>query len=375
MELFCGFSLTNDGYGCFIKKASIIQPSTEVRAVHGEHEFGLKTYLKNADVTVLYFQNTVMNYVPKGLNIIFPKLREVRIISCGLKTISREDFIDFEGLEVLYIVLNDMTSLPDDLFDKKPKLREVSFEHNKIEYMSSDLLKPIIHNRLEFVDFRRNKRIDACFSMEYCIPSIKDFKNNLSVNKIKQLDSNRHRSPTENLLINYQRKSSEGFLNLWSTGKFSDFVIVCGSKEFRVHKCILATHSKVFEEMFEKDESSTKMKIEDLSAEAVEEFLRYFYTGKFANKTENSTEIFSLVTKFEITEIKTAIEEIILSELTDSNAFKIFTLGHSFASDELKRAAFEKIKTMYSHIEFPDGLIDDLQAVQKTLKRKKKLRK
>lgn len=40
------------------------------------------------------------------------------------------------------------------------------------------------------------------------------------------------------------RIAAQGYLN---DGRFSDFTIVCGDKEFKVHRCFISAHSKYFE--------------------------------------------------------------------------------------------------------------------------------
>jgi BTB/POZ domain len=59
------------------------------------------------------------------------------------------------------------------------------------------------------------------------------------------------------------------FKGLWKSGQFSDFTITAGSKEFKVHKCVVGSRSAVFTAIFEndmKEKQTGKMEIIEYSA-------------------------------------------------------------------------------------------------------------
>jgi BTB/POZ domain len=88
---------------------------------------------------------------------------------------------------------------------------------------------------------------------------------------------------TSDFCKHFSDKFLKDFEGLWNSKRFSDFTIIVGAKEFLVHKTVLGSQSSFFAAMFESDveEMRTgKMTITDFSAEAVEEFLRHFYTGE-----------------------------------------------------------------------------------------------
>jgi BTB/POZ domain len=186
--------------------------------------------------------------------------------------------------------------------------------------------------------------------------------------------ANSSKLQTEEKISNqHEKELIDGFGKLWTTGKFSDFVIIVnGSKEFRVHKCVLAIQSVGFAEMFDSDENASEMKIEDLNAEAVEEFLRFLYTGKLANKTKNSFELLALASKLKVHELKSLTEEMILSDLDDTNAYKVFTLGHRYESETMKTAAFEEIRKMFPDKKLADDLVENLEKVKQLIEAKLK---
>jgi BTB/POZ domain len=74
----------------------------------------------------------------------------------------------------------------------------------------------------------------------------------------------------------------------------------------------LATQSKFFADIFEKDEDASEIEIEDFKTDAIEELIRYFYTGELSEETENFHDIFALATKLKVPEITTLTKEMIL---------------------------------------------------------------
>jgi BTB/POZ domain/Leucine rich repeat len=380
MELICEFQFNEGDYECEIRKASITQPLTEIKAVLGDHQPG-KT---NADVIILSIQDTVVHYMPKGFSVIFPELKEIYIKNCQMKKILREDLIGFEALEALHLDENQLTSLPDDLLTNMKKLKEISFENNEIEYMSSKLLKSISSNELEFVDFEKNSRINEFFNSDYSdgINSLENLmqiidKQCLKPEQGETHEGNKRKSEETKwkLLMTHQKKSFNGFASLRSTGKFSDFDIIVENKtkKIRVHKIVLRTQSEFFADMFEKDENVSEMEFGEFKTDAIEELIRYFYTGELSEETEHLQEIFAIATKLKVPEIKALTEKIIINDLKESNAFKVFNLGHSYGSDELKRAAFKKIKEMFPNRHLAEALTDDLEAVKKIIELKEQM--
>ena len=88
---------------------------------------------------------------------------------------------------------------------------------------------------------------------------------------------------------------------LLKTGANSDITLVVKTEEFKVHKFPLATHSAVFEAMFQhentKETIEKKVVIEDVSAEVMRTLLHYIYTGTVENKDDLSVELFSAADK------------------------------------------------------------------------------
>jgi hypothetical protein len=158
-----------------------------------------------------------------------------------------------------------------------------------------------------------------------------------------------------------------------TSGDFSDFSIIAGSKIIEAHKCILATQSIGFAEMFKKDPSLAEMTIKDSSYEAVEEFLRYLYTGDLKSVIKNPLEVFELASELKVPELKLNTQEIILDQMNEANAGQVFALGSKLNSEELKKKSFEIIKTMIPGVKLPDNLINKEKEVEEIIEAKMKL--
>jgi hypothetical protein len=62
---------------------------------------------------------------------------------------------------------------------------------------------------------------------------------------------------------------------------FSDFKIICSDdKEIPVHRCIIATQSKVFDILLRANKDTKTLKINDFDGDTMTELLRFIYTGK-----------------------------------------------------------------------------------------------
>lgn len=302
-----------------------------------------------------------------------------------MKEISREDLTGFEHLQVFSARNNQLTSLPDDLFINKPKLNQVDLISNKLEYLSSKLLQPIVKNDLKVVDIRTNTRVDVAFwngqhihgPMPFgkYVTSIEELMRIIDAQCLQPIASNNPISleSEQKLSFHQQNKLTEGFKKLWASGNLSDFVIIVnGSKEFRVHKLVLAVQSVVFAAMFDDDEHATEMKIEDLSVEAVEEFLCFLYTGNLSKETKNAKELFALSSRLKVEEVKDFVEKIVLKDLDVTNAHKVFTLGHCYRSEALKTAAFEEIRKMFPDKKLADNLIENPVKIKEIIEAKLK---
>jgi Leucine-rich repeat (LRR) protein len=361
MEVQCSFDDITWGfdnkqkllYTCNITDVSITEPGTEIKAFIGNHQQG-KT---NNDVTAISFEDSPVHFFPRNLHNIFPNLLALQIDDCDLKIITRRDLVGLKNLERLTMLSNQLRSLPSDLFIGFGNLKYIWFGDNKLEFLSSKLLEPILGNQLERVNFKGNTKINAFYEPgeKGSVASLQEL--------MKIIDQNCE-PPKDKLKEEFKKTFAAGFEELWTSKDFADFTIIGGfdgaSKEFAVHKIVLAAQSSVLLAVFKNDnmeEAQTgKMTIDDFSAETVEGMLKFMYTGEVNESI--AMDLLAIAEKYDVKNLKAATEMIILHNINESNALEIFGLGYQHNSKEIKREAFNKIKKMFPEIKFSDELME-----------------
>lgn len=358
-------------YTCWIH--SLITPKIDGRKIEsfrGAHIIGKS----DEDVKAVLFFETVLNCFPRGLQKIFPQIIIIHIQKSGLKEIFRHDLKGLENLEMISIKYNELTTLPSNLFENMPKLKVIILERNKLEFVSSKLLRPVMNNGLTYVDFSKNKNIDYFFALGYLksVPSI-DVLMKIIDTKCKRPKKEKFDQEDESKKA-HASAIQKGLEKLWMSGNFSDFTIIVNLKKFCVHKWVLRIHSQVFAEKFaEKIDNVNEMKIEDVSEEAVYDFLRYLYIGELPDKN-NLMDAFALAVKLKADELKSISETIICKNiLNNSNAYKVFMLGHVYAAEKIKLAAFNRIRAMFPDANLPNRLMQEPERLKKIMEHKQDL--
>lgn len=351
-------------YTCKVSALKVTTPGTVVKSFVGVHEDGKS----NTDVADLSITDSNIDSFPEGIAKIFPNLTNLNLWKCGLKTIETRDLVEFEHLELICLDNNNLESLPSDLFVALPKVRWIYCCDNKIESLSAKLLEPI-RNQLIYASFARNAKIDAVFDRG-------NREKNSMADFLSQIDQKCTKSFEQSLqsteLVQSRAKKIDEILR---SRKFSDFTIRLRDREFKVHKFLLAAQSSVFASMFsdDVDEGAQAFKnIKNTSEKAFEAFLEYFYTGALEN-CENKMEMFELASEFDVQELKSTCEKMILENSGEFRAIDLFNLGHTYASEALKKSAFAQIKTIFPEI--ADSAIEDRQLVNDILEAKEKLDK
>lgn len=350
-------------YECDVVEATINQ-RCEVVVFQGVHKVG-KSF---KDVEVLSFDNTVVHYIPSGLHKIFPRLKTLKIHNCGLREIESDDLLGLEHLEQLWLDKNNLKFLPDDLFVHTRKLTAIIFSSNELEFMSSRILAPIPDQQWQLVSFRHNTKIDVCYTIIFKsllgnVKSVQELKDAIDASC-----SSRAIQPAPPSSGN-----TNNFKKIWDLKKYFDLTIVTNTNPIRVHKCVLAAQSSVFASMLENDEqgaASNKIEMKECSGEIVKEFLQSLYTSEVDNE-EHALELFRLACDFDVEELKTIYEPIVVKNMNEENAFVAFKLGNLQKSEAIIVAAFQKIKEMYPNEIHSDALKYEPGKVEEVIKHRK----
>lgn len=376
MEIECKFGYfvgtskveSETKYACIVESANIVKPYTRIKAFKGHHKF-LKS---NKNVKYVIFKNTSVHFIPKDLHIHFPKIESLVIDNCGLKEISRRELMGLGNLEMLQVTSNPISTLPEDLFVDTTKLYIVDFKGNQIECLSSKLLAPIIKNHLYLIDFTDNARLNTVYTIAEDFSSWEEsayFAK--TITELMTIMDTRSKLPREPC---YEKESIiQVFSELWSHKHWADAVIVVGAKEFQVHKVVLASQSSILKAMLLNEMQGNRLVIEGHDPLAIEEFLKYLYTGQ-EPKVDEAIKVFHLAAKFAIDRLKAICATIIGENLCETNVLDAHDIGCTYNKNNLKLAALEKISSMFN-IDLSDKIMNCPKHLREMIEPKVELRK
>lgn len=149
----------------------------KVMRVAGEHADDRT----NDDVKAISFFDIKIDRFPRGIEAFFPNLKALTINSCGLKHIRKADLKGMTKLKQLTLNGNDISVLPEDLFDESPQINTISFYGNKIKFIGPDIFDSIPN--LKYANFKMNANIDVCY---------KSHGNGISFDSLKTIVKGKH---------------------------------------------------------------------------------------------------------------------------------------------------------------------------------------
>jgi Leucine-rich repeat (LRR) protein len=143
-------------YWCkLISDPSITERDTVVTAATGSHE----RLMNHATVTGFYGSGKTINFMPRGLNEMFPNLIIIRIVRSKLKVIRQADLQWFPELKYLDLNSNDIKTIEQDLFKYNPLLLVIYIEYNKISRVHPNVFDHL--NQLINLDMTNNVCVSA----------------------------------------------------------------------------------------------------------------------------------------------------------------------------------------------------------------------
>lgn len=160
MRIDCEFSeenhsLIGDVYACKARDLIITKKTDVVEGIDGEHMNG-KT---NNDVKIFEADDQTMRYLPAELENFFPNLQGIKVVKSGMKELTGENLKYLPNLEFCDFSSNEIESLDDEnVFIFNSKLKEISFDENKIKFVSENIFEPLLD--LTVLSFKNNECID-----------------------------------------------------------------------------------------------------------------------------------------------------------------------------------------------------------------------
>lgn len=361
MEVWCNYRLNVFSYFCTVPKLTITSPDVEITAFTGGHSRGKS----NKSVRDLEVEpNNKVEFLPKDLYKTFPNLSVLKLVSCGLKDVTRHDLKGLHKLIELDLSSNRLKTLPDDLFLFNDNISSINFSSNIFEHLGSKVLEPI-KDILKFADFSHTK-----VNFTFLKGLNADGKQTRVVELIRAIDKV-FKLPS--LMINCQEWQFETCGQFLDTRKPFNLIIKAEGKVFDAHKEILSLCSPVFEAMFSiemKEDQTGELVIEDFCANTVQDFVHFLYNGCIKD-SENVMELFAMASKYDVAYLVTICEDIIYFNLDDeTNALEVLQLGHLYSSDKLKNAAFADIEYLLG-TELDASLIGNPQELVEVIKKQR----
>jgi BTB/POZ domain len=122
--------------------------------------------------------------------------------------------------------------------------------------------------------------------------------------------------------------------------------LVCGQKEFLVHKAILSSRSKVFQAMFEHkmlENERSRVEIEDIESDIMLEILRFIYTGKTQNIDKLADALLPAADKYCLERLKVQCEEMLCTTIDRDNVADTLILADLHSAVQLRQQAIDFI--------------------------------
>ena len=133
----------------------------------------------------------------------------------------------------------------------------------------------------------------------------------------------------ENIAEKRRLAELDDFEKLLKDNRFSDVKIVVDKKKFFVHKGILAARSRYFPAMFEsnmKEAEEVEIRITNISANILQEVLRFIYTGKIDVEMTMITDLLIVADMYGLDGLSAICEEAIMSNTNLENIESILTV-------------------------------------------------
>jgi hypothetical protein len=144
-------------YQCsLISDPSITERDTVVTAANGDHEDSMN----HASVTAFlsHSSTNTINYIPRGLNDLFPNLIYIAMQSIHLKEIRQADLQWYTELTNLHLGFNDIEIIEPDLFKYNPQLQTIDLSDNKIKQVDPNVFDHL--NQLNNLYMGKNKCVN-----------------------------------------------------------------------------------------------------------------------------------------------------------------------------------------------------------------------
>jgi len=348
---------------------------------------------KNIHVGGVIFNKCTLTKVPQGLTRIFPYMKILSIWHSTLKIVTKNDLAEYKHFERIGICDNEIEFLPGDLLEGFKNLEEVGFNGNELELIEPNILDGL--DELKHVSFEENPAYTKCYSDvpgyksnatlqevkdELFVRFYRDYKNVEDLLKVEEENQDLKES---NKLLRKQiddqkNQASKSTKNediqsdikrfLQDDETFKDFQIQINDKEFSVHKILLAARSPTLAEILRNNPGVENLNLVDISAGIFTIILKYLYTDELLiEKGTNFLDLYAAAGKLKIEGLKNLAAQKIIDSMKTQNALDVLKLSNKHEHEELRQAAYQKIKNDYPKIDFKAEWSKDVDKMIKVI--------
>lgn len=148
-------------YTCQTRKFDVKEDNRKVVKVVGDHFVNNTIAMTNFNVMQFFARSLVIERFPAGLADHFGKLQTIRITSCGMRLLEKEDMAGLKNLKYLDLMSNKIESIDSNVFENALNLQKVIMNNNRLLYIGSRLMEPLKH--LEAISFGGNVCVSSYF--------------------------------------------------------------------------------------------------------------------------------------------------------------------------------------------------------------------
>lgn len=189
------------GYSCEISNIELLNATDDLTFEHGEHKVRKEISKTDADVKMIYFTKSTVNYLPNKLFSYFTNVETLDLMSVQMTKWVRTYIKGAKNLKKIWLGNNEITELGDNSFMAAIGLENLVLYNNKLTTISDKAFNGLL--QIKSIELQNNLLTTLSGNVFSPLKKLKEL--NLSENLIAKIDEN----------VFYQNLKLE-FLNLAS---------------------------------------------------------------------------------------------------------------------------------------------------------------
>lgn len=332
-------------------------------------------------IECLNFENCSFSEFPSYLGAYFQHVKYLHAVNCGIRTVSYNAIAPFENLEGIFLDGNDITDFPYQQLLFNSKIRVCSFgSKTNAPEEAKIFLQKNCGKQTVFESFL-NGSIETlqCGDVRTKPNSV---SNGITAKVLDEVREELKKTATESLEQREHEQENEVRLKVLPTfydaayalNGLKDFAIIVDKTTFKVHRVVLASHSKLMLKMLEKHPEALSLTLHDVGVSAVQTCIDFMYKGYLPD--------YRSVTKEEFLQLMVVSETLGIDGMYDfvENLMKlsinpkiVVEVLKRSTSQKLKFTAFEYVKQLLSKQDLHISVMNNPQLVEQMLNYREKI--